>query len=366
VRIVDDVTTFVANPHIAESDDFGLSVRWSKALAGVFAQLTTGADFRRIDGYDQQEVLNTPGQLNARILGAGVQTSVGAFVQASLRPSEWSEILAGVRLDRFSNSNGRIVTNDAAVAYDDRSFTIASPRVAGRAQITSNLGLRGAWFGGFRAPTLAELYRSFESPTFRGLSSPDLQEERLQGGDGGIEFRYERLAGQVNGFYNRLEDFVGSAEVGFVDGKFTVRATNVAAVRSRGLEAMATVRVSDFVTVDGSYTFTDATVVEGELEGNDVEGAPRHAYSLVGTYLAPRTTITVKARFVDDSFQDISNEAPQDAHFIVDLLTAQRVHRHIEIFVAGENVFDDQYVADGFGPTLGAPRQFSVGLRVSF
>ena len=54
VRVVDDTTTFVANPHVAESDDFGVSARWSKALTGVLSNLTAGADFRRIDGSDEQ------------------------------------------------------------------------------------------------------------------------------------------------------------------------------------------------------------------------------------------------------------------------------------------------------------------------
>ena len=48
----------------------------------------------------------------------------------------------------------------------------------------------------------------------------------------------------------------------------------------------------------------------------------------------------MKARFVDDTFQDITNEAPQDARFIVDFLASRRIHRTLELFVAGENLFD--------------------------
>lgn len=38
----------------------------------------------------------------------------------------------------------------------------------------------------------------------------------------------------------------------------------------------------------------------------------------------------------------------------------------IELCVAGENLFDDQYIADGFGESLGAPRQMSAGVRFVF
>jgi outer membrane receptor protein involved in Fe transport len=120
------------------------------------------------------------------------------------------------------------------------------------------------------------------------------------------------------------------------------------------------------VSIEGNYTFTDAKVIEGELEGNAVEGAPRHAVSVTGAYLAPGITISVKGRYVGDSFQDISNEAPQEAHFVLDFLASRRLHRNVELFLVGENVFDDQYVADGFGGSLGAPRQISAGLRLKF
>jgi len=366
VRVVDDTTAFVANPHITESNDWVLSALWSKPSTGVLANVTAGADLRRIDGSDEQDVLNAPGELDGHIRGAGVQTSAGIFGQISLRPSSRSEILAGVRVDRFDNSDGEIARDGVARSVAGRDFTTASPRVAARGEIARGVSLRGAFFGGFRAPTLAELYRSFESPSFRGLSNPDLQEERLWGGDVGVEIARGRYAAQVNGFYNRLRNFVGSAEVGDVDEKYTVQASNVAAVRSRGFEVMGSLRVGSHLTIDANYTFTDAVVVEGELTGNVVEGAPRHAVSASLVFLDSRNAFSLRSRYLSASFQDISNEAPQDARFIVDARLERRVGRSLTLFVVGENLFDEEYVADGFGPTLGAPRQISGGLRASF
>jgi outer membrane receptor protein involved in Fe transport len=366
VRIVNPTTTFVANPHVSEANNLVLSGQWSKPMTGMLTHLTAGVDLRRIDGSDDQQVHNTPGQLNATILGEGIQTSFGAFGQASIRPSSTSELLASIRLDRFNNSDGRITTNGVEQAFDDRTLTIPSFRLAGRVQAAPSIGLRGAIFKGFTAPTLATLYRSFESPTFRGLSNPDLTEERLLGGDGGVEIRRGRVSAQINGFYNRVEDFLGSAEVGFVNGKFTVQLANVAAIRSRGLESMADVRVTGQFTLSGNYTFTDAVVTEGDLEGNAVEGAPRHAFGVAGTYATRLNTFTMKARFVDDTYQDITNEAPQDARFIVDFLASGRIGRTLEVFVTGENLFNDEYIADGFGESLGPPRQLSAGVRLVF
>jgi outer membrane receptor protein involved in Fe transport len=151
-----------------------------------------------------------------------------------------------------------------------------------------------------------------------------------------------------------------------VNGKFTVQLANVAAIRSRGLETMAEARLSPAVTLSGHDTFTDAVVTEGDLEGNDVEGAPRHTFGIAGWYASRLATFSMKARFVDDTFQDITNEATQDAHLIVDFLAAKPIGRSFEIFVTGENLFDDEYIADGFGESLGPPRQISAGVRLEF
>jgi outer membrane receptor protein involved in Fe transport len=189
-------------------------------------------------------------------------------------------------------------------------------------------------------------------------------EERLRGGDLGVDLRVGTFDGQVNYFYNRLGNFVGSAEVGFIDGKFTVRNTNVAKTRSQGVELIGNLHFTNYLTLTGNYTFTDAEVIEGPLTGNELEGAPRNVASVLLNYYAPfGLNLSPRARWVDDAFQDITGEAPMDKHFIFDIFASQRVHRNLELFVLAENLFDNEYIADGFGQTLGAPRQVSVGVR---
>ena len=157
---------------------------------------------------------NSPTTFDGTVLGEGKQTSVGIFAEASLKPWEKVEILGSLRYDNFRNSDGRIVTNGITEKFSDRTFNLVSPRIAARYQFSEPLAVRAAYYGGFRAPTLAELYRSFETPTFRGLSNPNLKVERLWGGDVGFDFQRGKFSGQLNGFYNRLKDFVGSEEVG--------------------------------------------------------------------------------------------------------------------------------------------------------
>ena len=130
---------------------------------------------------------------------------------------------------------------------------------------------------------------------------------------------------------------------------------------------IGTLQLTDDLSFTTNYTYTDAEVIEGPLKGNDVEGTPESAVAFSLFYRAPfGLTVNPRARYVGRTFQDITNEAIQDAHWVFDLFAAYRVHKHVEIFVTGTNIFDEQYVADGFSGSLGAPRQFSGGLRVTF
>jgi len=146
-----------------------------------------------------------------------------------------------------------------------------------------------------------------------------------------------------------------------------VRIANVDEIRSQGVELNADVKIVEDVSFTINYTFTDAEVVEGPEKGNAVEGTPKHAAAVSILYRAPFDVIVnPRWRYIGDTFQDISNEAPQDAHSIYDLFVSWRARKNVELFVIGENIFDAQYISDGFGGDLGAPRQVSGGVRASF
>jgi iron complex outermembrane receptor protein len=270
-------------------------------------------------------------------------------------------------LDYFQDLDGKITTDGVTQNFGDRDFTYLSPRVAARYQITPPIAVRGAYYQGFRAPTLAERYRSFETPTFRGLSNPNLDEEQVWGGDAGIQYNLGRIWGQLNGFYNEVKDFVGSVEVESPDEKFTVQAANVAKTRAYGMELIANAQLTRELVFTLNYTLMEATVIEGPLTGNRVEGAPENVLGLSVTYTAPfGLTVSGRARYVGESFQDISNEAVQDAHWLFDILVSYQVFKHVQLFVGVTNLFDENYITDGFGQSLGAPRQVFGGIRARF
>ena len=143
-------------------------------------------------------------------------------------------------------------------------------------------------------------------------------------------------------------------------------ASNVAEVQSRGVEVIGTFRATDDLSLSLFYTYTNAEVSKGPLKGNQNEGSPQNMAGFSVDYRAPfGLYVNARGRCLDNSFQDISNTAPQNAHFIFDLFASYPVYKNLEVLFSAENLFDKRYVADGFGQ-LGAPQQISGGLRFRF
>lgn len=367
VSTPDPTSSFVSNRHRTNSNDAGLSAQWSRLYGGTLTRLSLGVDARRTDGKDDQDVFNAPNAAALRVVGEGRQLSLGLFGEAGFAPTDKLEVSTSLRADYFRDEDGRIVNNGTAQNFASQAFTKLSPRVAARYQFAEPVALRAAAFKGFRAPTLAERYRSFETPTFRGRSNPDLNEERLTGADAGFDLKVGRATGQINYFYNELKDFIGSEFAGFSAGKVNFEAANIAQVRSQGVELTGDVPLARALNLKLNYTYTDAKVTKGELKGNRSEGTPRNMASATVAYgAAGSTRWNLRGRWLGKSFQDISNESPQDAHFVVDGSVAVRLRSDVDLLASVTNLFNERYVAGGFSQTVGAPRQVLVGLRAQF
>jgi iron complex outermembrane receptor protein len=122
-----------------------------------------------------------------------------------------------LRGDFFRNFDGRTIESGVVTNFDDKSFNEVTFRLALRYQVVDAVAIRGAAYRGFRAPTLANLYRSFGTTSFVGLSNPQLEPETLIGGEVGLDLQAKaaKLTVQLNGFYNVVNDFIAGVAVAF-------------------------------------------------------------------------------------------------------------------------------------------------------
>lgn len=359
---------FVSNRHDTPAKDKGGSLVWSQRADGWLSSWSVGVDARRVSGDDDQDIFLSSGALAVNQVASGKQRSLGVFGETSIRPVRNLELLASLRYDDFKTSDGAIVSNGTATAFDSNAFDRFDPRLAAAYRINDAVKLRGAWYRGFRAPTLSELFRRFGTTTFVGLPNPELDPERLSGGELGLDLNFGALSSQINVFRNNVEDFVGGVVVAF--RPFTTRNENIGEIRSRGVEWINTYRFDERFRVDFGYTYTDAEIIrhidDPELIGNRVEGAPKHFASLaLGYDNAQGLSFSVRGRHLGAQFQDSSNETRIGAHTVVDLFASYPLATHLSAYVTVENLLDNGYTANALGglPQRGAPFQFIGGLR---
>lgn len=138
------------------------------------------------------------------------QTSADLFVQFDYNPTRWLNLVASVRDDYFSASRNNAVT----------------ARVASMFKFTG-LSVRASYSGGFRAPTLKEMYMDFDMAGIQMIyGNPDLKPERSHNFNLSLEHYGEirstvfrgKYSATASGYYNYYDrritttDFPGDDE----------------------------------------------------------------------------------------------------------------------------------------------------------
>lgn len=176
------------------------------------------------------------------------QTSVDAFVQFDYNPLSWLNIIASVRDDYFSASDKNAVTSRLATMFK-----------------LDPLSIRASYSGGFRAPTLKEMYMSFDMAGIMMIyGNPNLKPEHSHNFNLALErngmVRVSALEGSYSvtmaGYYNyydsriTTEDFpaTGDLEEG-------VMYVNEDGVKVMGVDVNARYRTLFGLGASASYSY---------------------------------------------------------------------------------------------------------------
>lgn len=181
----------------------GGSIRWSRQIGQ--ANLLVGGETRRIDG----DALNT-WYSNGRAHGpqspgaGGSQRLASGFVRTAIAVHARLTLTASAHADAWHSAS---TTFEQTVG----SF---SPRIAAAYRLgESGVSLRGAAFGGFRAPTLNELHRSFQVGNDVTLPNERLRPEKLRSAEAGLNVRRGIVAVRATAFFSVLDDAVTNVTV---------------------------------------------------------------------------------------------------------------------------------------------------------
>ena len=355
--------------------DAGGNVSWSRPV-GSSHLLGVGGDVRWIEADNAEDVFIPSGaNVRDRLIPAQ-QLYTGGYLQDVITFKRRAVLTLGLRGDYWRNydaSQTEIVNATGATTvtpYSDTSKTRVTPRGGVLVHLGDHFAVRGAAYGGFRAPSLNELYRPFRVGNVLTLGNPDLGPERLVGGELGLNHTLSsKLSWRATAFWDRVNDPIANVTVSSTPSLITRQRKNLGQTRIRGVSVEADYQPAHEVRLQASYVLSDARVQEfsaaPQLQGNLLPQVPRHRASLRLDYLHPEVlNLSLRGRFESSRFDDDQNRVRLASLFVADITLDRPLGDSWGAFLSVENVFDRRYPVQATPvELLGTPLTATAGLR---
>lgn len=334
----------------------GLGGQWVRPI-GRHTWLV-GAEGKLIDGRTQETRL-----AQGRVLGytddGGEQQTASVFVQDTWIAHDQLTLVAGAHVDGWH-------TKANNTSYD-RTLGAFNPRVSAAWVVSPVVTLRGSAYGGFRAPTLNELYRGFRTGNTQVNPNEALEPERLTGADGSVVVTRGAVFGRATFFWNALNDVVTNVTLSRTPTLITQQRQNADRVRSAGVELEAGWQSGAWATTLTAAVVDARFTGEGAVRNNRVPQVPRAQLGIDVRYAARGWTASGQLRVTGQQFEDDLNLQLLRRATVVDLMATREVTSVVRVFLGVENLFDAEYDV-GRTPilTVGLPRVVRGGIRLGW
>ncbi len=363
---------------------------------GDDVELRIGGDWRRTSGETNEFFTYVAAKPTRLREAGGVNATLGAFAEASVRPGTDLTLTGGARIDRWTISNGRLIERTIATGAllrneiaPDRSGWEPTGR-AGIAWERGQVTLRSAAYLGWRLPTLNELYRPFRVGADATAANPALAPERMRGIEAGLRWAWTgatghhgdvlyqppRVSFSATLFTNRLTKPIANVTLGSGPGTFPGvgfvavggayrQRLNVDAITSTGVELDASASSGDW-RVDASAAFTNARVRSTGL-ALALDGLrPAQVPKLTSSVTLGWRRVSVTARYVSAQFEDDGNSRRLADALTFDASAEIPVASRLTLTLRGENLANARVEAAISGAGLierATPRTLWLGVR---
>ena len=341
----------------------GFGAQWVQPL-GRHA-LLVGAETRRIEG-TTIETPYTVQNLEAGIIIAQPTTRAGGtqrlgsgFAQATLNFSDRLTVVGAAQTLYWHSIS--------ANTGFDKTLNSFNPRGSFTYRLTEVVAVRGSAYKGFRAPTLNEFYRGFRVGSTQTNPNEELLPERLRGGDGGLLISYGVVSARATGFWNILDDAITNITLSSTPTLITKQRANADKVRAAGFEFEGDVRLPSSLTMTLAAGIVRSRFTgTGSLSGNQVPAVPRFNVGIGARYVNAGWTGSAQLRVTGAQFEDDQNAFVLRRATVVDVYAGRSIVRQLQVFVAVENLFDNEYDV-GRTPilTTGLPRAARAGVQIA-
>lgn len=277
------------------------------------------------------------------------------FVQEEWQAADPLTIYLGGRYDSWEVYDGASGAPGSLTAYNDSSDSAFSPRAAAVWKAATSTTLRASVGNAFRSPTLYELYRSWSSFSTDYISNPDLKPETVWSYELGVDqfFFDKRTKLSLTGYRNDIDDLI-YYKTEDIAGRTTKTRINAGQARTYGLEFELSQKMTDWLTLQGGYTYTDAKIIESptdlDSEDQQVAGIPEHTWDLGLHAEYNRFKASLAAHYFSKIYNDSDNGdtaegvyTTYEPSFVMDAKVTYTPWKWGELSVCVDNIFDEAY-----------------------
>ncbi|MEI9996675.1 MAG: TonB-dependent receptor [Rhizomicrobium sp.] len=400
-----NISATVNPPHRASTtvsnDQYSTpSLGWgfNAALRGSWSRLDweIGSDARFAQGDSKEHFSFVAGSPTQGRISGGRTFVGGVYVESALH-LDGLLLTAGLRADQWASTGGHLIQTTLATGIvsvnqttPSRSGIVPTARLGLRQDLGAGFYVRSAAYGGFRAPSLNELYRPFRLGNNLTEANPSLAPEKLYGAEIGLGQEGETFSWDATGFYNQLHGAITNVTVGrcpspdpavvcpivvpgvgtVTNGGTLIQRQNAGNILAYGIESDAQWHVADGLSLHAAFDYVDAHVEGGaaaaQLTGKRPSQAPR--FTLTGGVTAvpfARLTLTADLRYETLRYADDQNTLVLPAATTVDARIAYRLWDGLSAYVAGDNLLNARVATTESADLVtnyASPRILRVGL----
>ena len=295
------------------------------------------------------------------------------YAQDQIAVADKTTLYVGGRYDAWKAKGKGVVTSGSypgTFEYGDRSDAAFSPKLAVVYQLTDRHSLKSSLGTGFRTPTN---YYMFANPTFSGAaapngkmiySNPDLKPEKATAFDFGTEYHFAD-GGKATATYfitktrdliyqrvTKVPTYTDPVINKVID--YEARQENTGSALARGIELAGDYPLTGWLSVRGSYAYTDSRVTSDltntGMVGKRVTNVPKHLATLALDASHNEWSGVISARYVGEQFSNNDNSdvvkgvwTGYSKYTVVDLKAGYQVSRNLRVNIMADNIFDKEY-----------------------
>ncbi|SMC95471.1 iron complex outermembrane recepter protein [Desulfocicer vacuolatum DSM 3385] len=312
--------------------------------------LTLGTTYRTdasdTNDYDVPFYRSFSGKSASTFYSGGNSKAWALFAQDEWQVTEPFSLYMGLRYDSWKVYDGASGVPGLETKYESNRESAISPKIAAVWKPLSNTTCKASVGHAFRAPTLYELYRSWQSGSTTYQSEPDLRPETAWTYELGVDqyFFDKKTRVSLTGYRNDIEDLIYYR----VEGATKTR-DNAGTARTYGVEFEASQKITDRLSLWGNVTYTDARIIDNPTdptsENKQISGIPEWAWNMGLDTQYEWCKASVVGRYYSKLEEDTKDGVygTYEPAFFLDAKVILTPLKCMELSLSVDNILDEEY-----------------------